>query len=148
MRLGHNTTRFILTFLISILVIGALKAQSNEIRGKIIDDKTWEPLAFVHIIVNDSRSGTTSGIDGRFAFNIQNPIQSIKLSYVGYVPQTIIIEEYLANNPDQNLQNLTFRMERETRMLKEVVFEAGENPAHPIIRTAVENRKINLTVHC
>jgi hypothetical protein len=143
MRLPGWFQTYILAHIVFTLAIGSSFAQSNLIKGQIIDDKTREPLAFVHIIVNNSRSGTTSGINGRFSFNIRNSIHTISLSYVGYISQSIDVNEYLVNHPDQDIQNLTFRMERETRVLNEVVFEAGENPAHPIIRKAVENRKIN-----
>ena len=115
----------------------------QSIRGYILDSKKKEPLAFVHVLINNSRSGTTSDIDGRFRINTNRTIRTLTMSYVGYVPQTITIKDHISNHPEQSNQTLVFEMVVDTRVLKELVFEAGENPAHAIIRKVVENRKIN-----
>ncbi len=131
------------TLLLLFFSCASFSIYAQGISGYIIDSKTNEPLVFVHIIVNQSRSGTTSDIDGRFRIQTNRNIETITISYVGYVTQTINIDEYLKLNPNQNSQKLVLQMKTDTKVLKELVFEAEENPAHPIIRKVVENRKIN-----
>ncbi len=126
-----------------ISIVESGYSQTGRIKGRIIDKETRESLAFVHILVNNSRSGTTSDIDGRFSIHYSGQIKSLRLSYVGYVTQLLVITDHLNKNPKQSSDNLIIRLVRDTRVLKELVFEAGENPAHPIIRKVVDNRKIN-----
>ena len=57
-------------------------------KGKVLDGKSKQPLAFVNILT-DRNYGATTDIDGNFVFNIKSPIQSIKLSYVGYESKEI-----------------------------------------------------------
>jgi hypothetical protein len=118
-------------------------AQTNRVKGQIIDEATKESLAFVHILINNSRKGTTSGIDGRFTLNAGEPIETITLSYVGYKKTTIQVEDYLKQYKKLSRDFLIIRMKEDLKELNEVVFYAGENPAHRIIRKVVENRKIN-----
>ncbi len=129
--------------LLLFIVVACYSSYGQSIRGYVVDDSTNEPLIFVHILVNKSRSGTTSDIDGRFRIQTERKVETLTFSYVGYVTQTINLDEYLKNHPNQTSQKLVLRMKADTRVLKELVFEADENPAHPIIRKVVENRKIN-----
>ncbi len=135
--------RILLSLTLYILLVGATYAQNPTLAGKVVDGQTGESLAFVHLIVNNSRLGTTTDIDGRFQINTRLQITSLTLSYVGYKRLSIDLQEHLNNNPSQKRSALIIRMQRETVVLGGVVFNAGENPAHPIIRKVVENRKIN-----
>jgi len=134
---------FRIPLLVAFLLFASQSISGQSIRGYILDSKTKEPLVFVHVLINNSRSGTTSDIDGRFRINTNRTVRTLTMSYVGYVPQTITIKDHILKHPEQSNQTLIFEMKVDTRVLKELVFEAGENPAHPIIRKVVENRKIN-----
>lgn len=129
-------------FFASLAVI-PVQAQIYHIAGKITDVSTGESMAFVHIVVNKGREGTTSDINGRFSINSPNPIQNVSFSFVGYEKRTINLQDYLSEQPDNQFDNLKIKLKPSTVVLKELVFEAGENPAHPIIRKAIENKKIN-----
>ena len=63
---------------------------SGEIKGKIIDKDTKEPIPFVNIIaeVNGSqRGGTTSDFDGNYTLKpLAAGYYNMKLSFVGYQP--------------------------------------------------------------
>ncbi|MGB0178334.1 MAG: carboxypeptidase-like regulatory domain-containing protein, partial [Owenweeksia sp.] len=54
-----------LIFLILSCSISAY-SQSYEIKGKVVDKVTGEPLPFVNIIADQSYNGTSTDIDGRF----------------------------------------------------------------------------------
>ncbi|WP_020526327.1 DUF5686 and carboxypeptidase-like regulatory domain-containing protein [Flexithrix dorotheae] len=118
-------------------------AQLNFIKGKVIDAKTKEPLAFVNIVINEARKGTTTRIDGTFSYTSSLPIETIQFSYVGYDPVKIIPDNYSVQNPNVDFKNLTIRLNSQIKALKEVDILAGENPAHRIIRLAAKNKKKN-----
>ncbi len=120
-----------------------LQAQVYHVAGKITDAETGESLAFVNVVINNGREGTTSDINGRFSIHSPKPIQSILFSFVGYDKLSIDLIDYLKNNSGMSPENLPVKLKKSTVVLKELVFEAGENPANRIIRKAVENKKIN-----
>ena len=55
-----------------------------QLKGKVIDGLTREPLPFVNIISVNQKQGTTTDIDGLFTISSTQPIGVLKLSYVGY----------------------------------------------------------------
>ena len=75
------------TFLFFILILFEASAQQTEIRGKVTDTKSGEPMIGVHITLKEAVHGTVTGTDGSFI--LKTPIQTplgIHVSYVGYVP--------------------------------------------------------------
>jgi len=112
-------------------------AQAQNVTGQIIDVETREPLAFVHVMINNSSRGTTSSINGRFFIKSDEPIDSITFSYVGYKNLTLTIDL------NTNLQQLLVALTPDTKLLGEVEFLAGENPALPIIRKVIKYSKEN-----
>jgi len=136
-------THTLLTYCCLLIIPLKAEGQYKEVKGIVYDQQTNEKLVFVHLVINNSRSGTTSGIDGRFELHYPGDIRLLTLSYVGYQTLTIDLAEYLSSNSDQTPVTLKIALAPETKILSELVFEAGENPAHPIIRKAVANRRIN-----
>lgn len=110
-------------------------AQNFSISGKVTDASSNEPLAFVHVTINDSPKGTTTSIDGRFQITSKQKIEKLVFSYVGYQKKEINVSE----RQNEILINLT----ADTKVLNEVEFFAGENPALPIIRKVIEHAKSN-----
>jgi hypothetical protein len=130
-----RATRIIfLLYLIFVSLYGSGQ-DTYSVSGKVTDSKTKEPLAFVNIVINNSQYGGTTDIDGKFSLHSSRPVQKLQLSYVGYVPFT-----YLVGNQTGNLSIQLTRTEIE---LTEVDILPGINPAHRIIRNAIENRDQN-----
>lgn len=109
-------------------------AQQYQITGYIVDSASNEPLAFVNILINDSRNGGMSDIDGHFSIVNNEPISFLKLSYVGY--QSVI---YIVKSQKQYV----IKMSKQTFDLSEINIVAGENPAHRIIRNVLAHRQFN-----
>jgi len=109
---------------------------SQKINGKIIDSDTKKPLAFVNIRFVDNLNGTTSDIDGRFSVDIKEEKLRLIFSYVGYFDTTIVLNKYSSNF-------LVVKMIPKIINLTEVEILPQENPAHRIIKRAIENRKFN-----
>ncbi|MBN3036377.1 MAG: carboxypeptidase-like regulatory domain-containing protein [Bacteroidales bacterium] len=130
--------RTLLIFLYCILfLLAAVPGVSQEYRvqGRIIDRDTREPLPFVNILINDSRQGGTTDIDGKFALGADEPILYLRLSYVGYEPVEYPVGE--------GGKRLLINMKAKEFSLPEVVITPGINPAHRIIRNVLANRERN-----
>ncbi len=121
-------------FLITLMLSYLANAQQYPIMGKVVDSASGEPLAFVNILINDSKNGGMTDIDGNFSLIHYEPVASLRLSYVGYYPL-----EYKIGAETK----LMIPMRRQTFELAEVAIEAGENPAHRIIKNVIKNRYRN-----
>ena len=120
-----------------------LKAQVGHVTGKVVDAATWEPLAFVNIVVNDSQEGSTSAIDGSFKVFSAGGIYRLTFSFVGYQRKEINVADYLEQHPKISPDSFVVRLKKSTLILKELVFNAGENPADKIIKQVVANKDEN-----
>ncbi len=126
-------------FLFFLLGISAafqvLLAQSYTCSGKVLDEETRLPLAFVNIVTDQSKIGTATDIDGKFEISSHEPVEFLRLSYVGYEPMTFYL-----HGKNENLKIL---LKKTSLELDEVVIIAGENPAHRIIQHVIDNRDAN-----
>lgn len=126
------------TLPIIFLVILAFPSLAQEIlRGKIVDKETGQPLPFVSIVYNERGQGITTGLDGNFEISTSAPLHAIKISYVGYTPQTIII------SPQSYAAPMLIGLKPTSYNLKEVYVRPGINPAHRIINEVYRNRESN-----
>jgi len=112
-----------------------LIADGHSVAGRVIDLQTREPLAFVNIVIDGTRSGGVTDIDGFFSLSFHSPIERIVLSYVGYYQQVYDI--------DMNLEIQLVELVRRPIELAVVEVFPGENPAHRIIENAIRNRDLN-----
>jgi hypothetical protein len=104
------------------------------LQGRVLDERSNEPLAFVHVVPEGQREGGTTDIDGRFTLEVPAAPVLLRFSYVGYKPTEVVAQ---AGQP------LMVRMERATYELRAVEVLPGENPAHRIIHNVHANRKAN-----
>lgn len=126
----------ILSFILFLFLFFSFhaNAQTNAISGSVVDAETGEPLAFVTVIDLDNKMGTVTDIDGVFNISSASSIRSLRFSYVGYEPDTIQVTA-------SDLGSIELRKKQVE--LNEFTVYPGENPAHRIIKLAVENRKQN-----
>ena len=74
--------------------------RSNAIRdvaGIITDADTGEPLPGANVLVADATIGTYADVDGRYALSLPKGQNWIKVSYIGYVDQTIHVNSSIIN---------------------------------------------------
>ena len=117
-----------------LLITSLAFAQKNSIRGSVRDSATNEPLAFVNILINNSKNGGMTDIDGYFSLKHPNPVQKLSFSYVGYLPLEVEVN---------SSQSVSIKLVKQTIALSEVNIIAGENPAHRIISNVIANRQLN-----
>jgi outer membrane receptor for ferrienterochelin and colicins len=91
--------RGVISFLIALLLFqfsDSLYAQSTgSISGKIVDDKTGEPLAFVNVVVENTSLGAATGMDGNYQLTgVPEGIHNIIISAVGFnkIIESVMIE--------------------------------------------------------
>ena len=125
-------------FLVTLIIAEiAANAQIFSVSGTVMDSVTKQKLAFVNIIVNDDGTyGTTTDIDGNFSITSKDEIENLTFSYVGY-------KQKHASSQDFSSKKNKFYLSPISYELDEVVFYAGENPAHRIIDSVVRNRRRN-----
>ncbi len=124
-------------FIIGVYVAISLckiHAQSFQVSGRVLDEITREPLAFVNIVANKGKIGVTSSIEGYFTIKSNQAIDSLRFSYMGYKTKSI-------SKPFTN--QIVVLLQRQEFELKEVVILPEENPAHRIINKTIENRNLN-----
>lgn len=116
----------------------SLHAQTTKISGKVYDATTKEPLPFVNISFQDSKIGTSTDIDGNYSIETYYATDSIQASFVGYHKMTLKVRK-------DHSQRIDFPLQSSDTELEEVVivYQKEENPAHPIIRSTIKNKKIN-----
>ena len=108
------------------------------ISGKVFDSKTKEPLPFVNLVLKGTSSGTTSDFDGNYQIKSNQKGDSIIASYIGYKKFSAPVR----TGASQSI-NIPLELLEEGITLSEVVINPGENPAHRIIRAAIEKKEFN-----
>jgi hypothetical protein len=131
---GFTKNIFLLFFFVFFISENILP-QNFSMNGKVIDAQSKEPLAFVNILVDNDIYVRQTDIDGVFKISYTNPIDSLRLSYVGYDPFTF--------HASEKTKNIVIALNRKEIQLNEVVILPGENPAHRIINKMIENRDTN-----
>ena len=57
-------------FLATLLCANSFAYAQTVLQGRVVDDRTLEPLAFVHIAVVGAQQGAQSDIDGLFSISV------------------------------------------------------------------------------
>ena len=124
--------KFKFYFLLTLIIISVLDAQSDrvsgKIRGKAIDAMTKDPLVGANILLLpvESGRGTMTNENGEFVIpNIMSGVYSIKVSYMGYA-STII-------------QNIEISPGATTEILCSMSIEAIEGQEVNVVAESMEN---------
>lgn len=124
--------QFFLPFLLGLYPFSIF---AGEIHGRVTDAQTSEPLAFVHVLVENSQRGTMTDIDGYFSLELQKNDSLLTLSYVGYFTKRF--------KPEKETHFYHISLQSRAVELAEVLVSPGENPAHRIVLNAMANRRKN-----
>lgn len=80
-----NAMRNNLLVAMLLILSGQVYAQSNDIQGKVIDQKTGEPLVGVEVFHLESGETVMTDFDGNFSIRGVDPGKnSLSVSYVSY----------------------------------------------------------------
>ncbi|MEZ4772826.1 MAG: DUF5686 family protein [Bacteroidia bacterium] len=121
-------------FFSGFLFVHALSAQT-EIRGRVVDSLSHEPLAFANILFDvEHKLGVTADIQGNFLIRTSQPVSQLRISYLGYKTKiTAPVFDGLMEIP----------LMPSTLQLQEVLILGDKNPTEKLIRRVIENKKNN-----
>lgn len=111
-------------------------AQTWVFSGHVIDNSTSDPIPFCNVFFKGTDIGTVTDIDGFFEFSSTIINDSLHVTYIGYEDKAI------ATTSDQD-QTFDFFLLPSSVLLETAVVQAGENPAHPIMRRVIANKDKN-----
>lgn len=104
--------------------------------GKVTDAASGEALPFVNVYFTGTTVGVSTDFDGFFVMETEEAVDSLSVSYVGYVTHTKPVIR------GQN-QTIHFQLSENFTELAETVVRPGVNPAIRIIEGAQKNRQKN-----
>ncbi|WP_239058224.1 TonB-dependent receptor domain-containing protein [Bacteroides sp. 214] len=110
--------RKLLTAFILFFSLLSVTLHAQQIKGRVIDKTTSEPLPFANIVVldnNTAATGTVTDADGNFALASEAETKNIKISYLGYITKDTIASRSTFN---------TIMLAQDANLLDEVVIKA------------------------
>ncbi|MCH7535412.1 MAG: carboxypeptidase-like regulatory domain-containing protein, partial [Bacteroidetes bacterium] len=135
----HITSTFFLKHIplvgFMLLATGSF-AQQTIVRGRILDANTQQGVPYANIQFVGTSVGTISDINGDYKLETDLNVDSLQISYLGYLPQSIAIARHVK-------QQVNVRLIKSNVQLNEIKIIAGPNPALAIIKKMVENKKEN-----
>lgn len=112
-----SSLRIIFTVIFSI-VFANFNAFSANLKGKIKDAKTGEPLVGATVILKNTKMGSAAGLDGSFEIkNIGVGSYEVAIQYIGYESVTRKIE---VKNEKETI-SLVLDLNDESKILMEAV---------------------------
>ena len=112
----------------------SLFAQVVNVKGKVVDSETLEPLTGVHVKCNNSN--TTTNLNGEFTIKADKDDKYIKFSYVGYKNDSIILSSH------KNVG--TIKLITDTKMMPDVIItsQLAVNRKTPIATSNIRSLTI------
>lgn len=113
---------------IFLLAINTVLAQKIEVKGKIVEDGSQQPVEFATVLIENSNTkelitGTTTELDGTFAMVVNTSDFHVKISFMGF--DTKIIEDFSVENGKVNLG--TIQLNEDSQLLDEVTVRAEKS---------------------
>jgi len=131
-------------FFILLLNFNDISAQKlTTIRGKVIDARTKEPLAFVDVILKGTYVGVSTDLDGQYLIKTKNPSDTIQVSYLGYKTIEMPIQKGTRQKLDFYLEEAGYQLDKVTIVSKKGRYRKKNNPAVDLMRKVIENRDNN-----
>lgn len=129
-------------FVFLLFFIAFATQAQKTIKGKVVDEFN-NPLPFVNVYIKGTTYGTTTGNDGRFAFNVKRKRGTLEVSFVGFQTQTIQIK------PKTKFLNIVLKEGGD--VLEEIVLvtrpkkrlKKKENPAYRILKEIWKRKRKN-----
>ncbi len=102
-------TRFLFLMAVCLLAVTTALAQTRQVKGSVLSATDGEALIGAAVQEVGTSNGTVTDYNGAFTLTVKEGA-SLKISYVGYTPQTV-----------KAAANLTIRLQEDTKALDDVV---------------------------
>jgi len=134
-----NRNQIIIAFLISFLIISIRSQSQVQIKGRVIDNQTSDPIAYVNIYNKDLGIGTTTNLNGEFNLKFADSVSHVQLifSHTSYEVYTIEIERTC------KLDTSIFLTPRSV-LLEEISIRPQN--AFDLIKMCVQQRNVNHSI--
>jgi hypothetical protein len=74
------------------LVVNALLPETqDEVKGRVVDSETGNPLPGINIFIQATGMGTVTGPDGYFSIEVPGPETVLEFTGTGYIHQVVEI---------------------------------------------------------
>lgn len=125
-----------LIFCTLLAICQPLQAQKTVLSGKITEDRTGQPIPYATIVFKGTFIGTMTDLNGNFNLSTLTPTGTVEVSCIGYRKKELPVTM-------KQTQKLDIVLEEDIIMTGEVVVRPGENPAIPLFRRIVDQKKVN-----
>ncbi|MBE0649496.1 MAG: carboxypeptidase-like regulatory domain-containing protein [Bacteroidales bacterium] len=132
--------------IVSMLLLITPKLQAQKIihvSGRVIDNKTKQPLPFANVILVGKDQGTITNYKGYYEFIVNEGDGKIEAQSVGYKNQVKLISQ-------EKNQVINFALSSQSLNLNQVVIKGKalryrnkNNPAVALIRKVINNKDLN-----
>jgi len=118
---------------------GILLGQQAEMRGKILDNETKEPISYCIVSLKNTSTGTCSNNDGEFIFHYPDSLNQceVTISCIGYLSQHIKLDSKNSN------AITTIYLTPELYQLSEINIAPNPMSAEDIVRQVIRNMHKN-----
>lgn len=130
----YNIAYWLILFSIIIIKPNQGICQITKVRGVIVDSTTNEPVSFANITFKNSTIGTVTNTDGEYFLETRDNYDSIIVSFIGYKQESRFVKK-------NQYQEINFSLKPNVFELDEIIILPTENPAHPILRNIIANKK-------
>lgn len=131
--------KLIFLFIIILYTGSEVSAQKSiHIHGIVKDVKTRQAIPFANVYIKGTTIGVTCDFEGKFELSFPHTNKGIiGFSFIGYYDYTASIKNI---KPKRKMR---IWLTPEITQLEEVTILPTENPAHPILRNIIKNKKRN-----
>lgn len=89
-KITGGVMKILINFFAFLFFVSTNFSATGNLKGKITDSKTGDPLVGANVIILNHTWGAATAIDGKYEIkNIPVGVYSVKISYVGYEPKII-----------------------------------------------------------
>ncbi len=120
-----------------------LQAQETIVTGIVQDGNEGVPLSFATVLFKGTDVGTTTDVDGTFDIRTTRPVDSLKVSFLGYDSKTFPIAAGETQSVEVTLYESSAELEEVVVRAKRKRYRRKGNPAVALIKSVMDNRREN-----
>ena len=129
--------RFISIYIIVLVCsLSNLKAQKTEVSGKVTEAATNNPIPYATVVFKGTYIGTMTDLNGNYNLSTTKPIPEIEISSIGFKKQVVAVKL-------NQVTKLDIALEEEVISIGEISVKPGDNPAIPLFKKIVDQKRIN-----
>ncbi len=137
----HSGVKSIFYLFYFLIPISIFSQNTPSVKGTVIDEESGEGISYASIQAGATNTGVSTDINGHFFLKLDDNINSLKISAIGYKTITVKIAK-------GKYQELTIKLAPSSFELSEVEVKVSKyknkgNPAVELIKKVLENKEKN-----